>query len=519
MEISNIVQISVPQVPSQPWTSVTNSDEFVSHLIQLYFTWEAPFYDIVQKEVFLPDMKAGNPETSSYCSQLLVNAMLATACLHSDREESFQQYGEFGTAGNHFFEEAARLWKAQGDTSTSLTTMEALVIMHYFEVNRGNDGVGLNNYLGIATKMYEELSSGSFYRADSRGRPLQLEWPCWKIWNCRCVTACVLRHPYMIPPPKLPRPRIPGQVDLNDVWQPYPHVARSYPYRSIELAHHCIDMAFVIRDISLAFYSKNAAKPDAATFITLQNKLLKWYNNYLQSFTSSDGNMAPQIVMRFCYHSMEIHVFRGTMSDGATVSSETSQMISTALEAASASAKLQKMYSQLYGAKGTIMITYDAFQSALVSLYFLELKEYEEAFIQSSKVLSRLGKKRTMSALQLWMIGLLAKREGIILPAQVIEMLGGLAAYQSRFENSMSFVPMPATSKGSAALRQFKEELLERESAMYGWQEGASGPVRGSGNVSTRVSEPLGREDLLEEMDPTIGGLTEVYQKWTLFGD
>jgi hypothetical protein len=83
MDISNILQIYVIAVPSKPWTTISDDDEFISHLIQLYFTWETPVYDLVQEDVFIADMKSGN-ENSPYCSSLLVNAMLAIACVSTD---------------------------------------------------------------------------------------------------------------------------------------------------------------------------------------------------------------------------------------------------------------------------------------------------------------------------------------------------------------------------------------------------------------------------------------------------
>lgn len=69
-------------VPAKPWTTVTDSDELVSHLVSLYLTWGYPFYAFFCPETFLKHMKRGNLN-SDFCSPFLVNALLANACVSS----------------------------------------------------------------------------------------------------------------------------------------------------------------------------------------------------------------------------------------------------------------------------------------------------------------------------------------------------------------------------------------------------------------------------------------------------
>ena len=68
------------EVPTRPWTVVTEDDQFVSHLVSLYFTWEYPFSAFLDRDVFLGHMRAGKTE-SEFCSPFLVNALLASACV------------------------------------------------------------------------------------------------------------------------------------------------------------------------------------------------------------------------------------------------------------------------------------------------------------------------------------------------------------------------------------------------------------------------------------------------------
>lgn len=68
------------RVPAAPWTTVTVDDDHVSHLILLWFTWVHPFYNWIDRDLFLRDMQSGKLD-SKFCSPFLVNAILADACV------------------------------------------------------------------------------------------------------------------------------------------------------------------------------------------------------------------------------------------------------------------------------------------------------------------------------------------------------------------------------------------------------------------------------------------------------
>jgi hypothetical protein len=68
-------------VLAHPWTPLA-SDEVVSHLVSIYFTWEQPCLQFIDKTAFLADMKFCEiARTDGFCSPLLVSAMLAQACV------------------------------------------------------------------------------------------------------------------------------------------------------------------------------------------------------------------------------------------------------------------------------------------------------------------------------------------------------------------------------------------------------------------------------------------------------
>lgn len=67
-------------VPAKPWTTVTDDDDFVSHLISLWFTWAHPWWHWVDEQAFMEAMHSGDLENPN-CSPYLVNMILADSCV------------------------------------------------------------------------------------------------------------------------------------------------------------------------------------------------------------------------------------------------------------------------------------------------------------------------------------------------------------------------------------------------------------------------------------------------------
>jgi hypothetical protein len=66
------------RVPARPWTLLTADEDFVSHMISVYFTWHHESYPCVDKNLFLASMTAKDVN-SQFCSPFLVNCMLLSA--------------------------------------------------------------------------------------------------------------------------------------------------------------------------------------------------------------------------------------------------------------------------------------------------------------------------------------------------------------------------------------------------------------------------------------------------------
>jgi predicted CopG family antitoxin len=74
LDIEWLSDIPVLQVPTHPWTNITNDEDFVSHLVSLWFTWHYPSCSTwIEKQLFLRDMQAEACVCSEpFCLQALL---------------------------------------------------------------------------------------------------------------------------------------------------------------------------------------------------------------------------------------------------------------------------------------------------------------------------------------------------------------------------------------------------------------------------------------------------------------
>jgi hypothetical protein len=142
------------RLAAKPWTLVTDDDYLVSHLTSLYFTWWNTFMHPLHEPALIHAMEKGDP-SSPLCSPFLVNAMLALACGYSDLDGAFSDPEDPETWGEHFYDEARRLWDKEAGHA-SITNLQGLYLLLLYQNLHGKDQLGWST-LSIMVQMYQDL--------------------------------------------------------------------------------------------------------------------------------------------------------------------------------------------------------------------------------------------------------------------------------------------------------------------------------------------------------------------------
>lgn len=86
-----VVNVTTKSLPISEWTRVSSDDVHLTHLFNLFWTWDNTISRVIDRDIFIADLKnvasPWNDHSTSggeFCSSFMVNALLALAsvCTH-----------------------------------------------------------------------------------------------------------------------------------------------------------------------------------------------------------------------------------------------------------------------------------------------------------------------------------------------------------------------------------------------------------------------------------------------------
>jgi hypothetical protein len=155
------------------WTSVCADNELMRRLLHSYLLADYQLFPFFHKDYFLDDMLAGS---TRFCSSLLVNAVLAHACVSTKtlclrarfnvanaaklqscylQFSNRAEYWNPHSLGYKFFAEARRLWELERFESRSVTTVQAGMVINVTYNVYSMDKIGLSYGAQAASIAYE----------------------------------------------------------------------------------------------------------------------------------------------------------------------------------------------------------------------------------------------------------------------------------------------------------------------------------------------------------------------------
>ena len=310
------------------WTSVTQDQDLILHLIKMYFCWHYAYFTTLSKELFFQDFFLGRP--TQYCSALLVNAMLSLGCHFSMRPGAHAKPGDSATAGDHFFAEAKRLMYQNDEFAIAkVCNVQALALMSVREAGCGREGKGWV-YSGMSFRMVMDLgldvdapglNQDSTLNAQDRDARRITFWGCFLIdkydpvsWRLLVKSLICLRcwSNYLGRQPQLPLTSITTlKYDVfpsedSEMWSPYTDSgiveAHKQPARTRAVALQISKLSQISSDLLNAFYhptqlDRPASKQTELKKLTeLHTRLEAWKKDLPQEMEPKDGQL-PQVLL------------------------------------------------------------------------------------------------------------------------------------------------------------------------------------------------------------------------------
>ncbi|OQD70217.1 hypothetical protein PENDEC_c025G02945 [Penicillium decumbens] len=363
MDIQYLCGIAPYSVPAKPWTTVTDSDDLVSHLVSLYLTWGYPFFAFFCRETFVKHMRSGQLN-SDFCSPFLVNALLANACFYSDYSEAYSLPGDVKRKGAHFLAEAEQHLRSRQFESGSdirLASLQATLLLYERYSMDGSDNfgymmlhraIGMAESLGIVNNTRKPRLEEAHMSKDMIRSLKRTAWGLFQIDTIVHMKFLRESHIKEVNVDRIDRDETPAE----ELWTPYP--MQKEPRRSnmsLYFDESC-KLSFIARDAS-------GEMPRAPQGVKLKeemyDRLQKWERELPRIFESRLCPAPYIFILRMRYHTLIINLYcydlqnvlafrkdwEGT-SDSDISSSSASK---TALLSAREIASLVEVYKEEYG--------------------------------------------------------------------------------------------------------------------------------------------------------------------------
>ncbi|KAF4283405.1 hypothetical protein KXX16_007462 [Aspergillus fumigatus] len=426
------------RVPAAPWTTVTADDEFVSHLISLWFTWVHPFYYWIDRELFLRDMQSGSLD-SKFCSPFLVNAILADACAYSDSLESDAQ-------GARFYNEAKRLLDKEEGRIT-LATAQGLGVLWICASMTRKDRHGWIHQSQLAYAV-QDLFPSITPPKDVDGEALDLvraaNVTIWGLSNIAMTHAVSSRKASLIKPPrKIRLPPITHDPD-TDLWVPYPTESEKLQAHTLCTFRALCSLNEIAYDITYPHFHGEVSSSETEKTDELQRRLREWQSELPPCLKKRDAIEVPHVLCLHMYqHALIITVYERLCNTGQNGQSDHRlfhMMPKSHQEACLSSARsisqLMRLHRSAWGVERMPQGTSQPINIALlVLLERLDVPENRDAFINLSIAAKAASRRWSSSKAALDRVRTRAIIHGLHLPTETDSLF---ADFGKRPENEPS---------------------------------------------------------------------------------
>ncbi|OQV06012.1 Fungal Zn2-Cys6 binuclear cluster domain-containing protein [Cladophialophora immunda] len=431
------------QLPAKPWTTVTDDDDLISHLMSLWFTWAHPWWHWVDEKQFIKAMQAGDT-SSLICTPYLVNMMLADACL-------LDTLGEDGEEPNlelrqQFYNEGKKGLDAE-EGRISLAYLAALGVQWTYLDTNGQDQLGnatlyqqvfLVKSLGKwRTKVAKDPKMTAQHLDAIDLSIVRLEWT---LYCLGLFVGLALEQVRLFDKPTRARPvghpETGNTCDENAEWKPYPlsHTPVDWHPNCHYLAY--IALAEVITEDEALYeeYRKSDPPKMAYKFQRLFTKVKAWPESIPPCMRNQDSCM-PHVIALHALHSWVI-ITMGKQTAALEGSTDRPSLVSTPpsferdrwkhvcrTEAVRISEYLERMRQNWGADHFPVMIIQPATVAAFALLEDLDRPDCQGAFYKLCIVLRAASRRFRVCKSVLRLLEKTANEINVVVPGGCAELL------------------------------------------------------------------------------------------------
>ncbi|PWY73678.1 C6 transcription factor [Aspergillus heteromorphus CBS 117.55] len=425
------------RMPSGPWTTITNDDHLISHLISLYFTWDHPLLQVVDQDIFLNQM-CSRDKNSECCSSLLVNSMLAVASIYSDFPEVFAIPDDETSRGQHFYNEAERLWKAE-EGQVSLVNIQAVALMSRFLKFQGKENL---SWLMLRQAVQLGQDFGMFTSPRTRHRqwevmPSRMQHlgaiTAWGIFICNSQTSLQNGKVAELKPPRY-KPYLVSGIDDHILWTPYPRFnqvdyvkkpahLRFVATKMIELTEIVIDVQALLFDKGLDMSIGELWMAAGGIYVRLKDCL-----GGLPDILDSEDEKVPQVLCVYIgYHHTIVTLFRFFLEHQqfgpASHPSEFEQAKQKQLQSAKEIVQYLRLYHESYGLRQIPRQILEPTNSSLLVLLGLDDDDSKDAFVELCRFMVAFSKRLALAKEMLRNLEGIVRSARLRLPPEAVAVL------------------------------------------------------------------------------------------------
>ncbi|KAF6810225.1 C6 transcription factor, partial [Colletotrichum sojae] len=312
---AHVVDSRLPDAKIASWTNVCQDDPLMRDLLSAFFRCEYQFAAAFQKDLFLEDLIS---QGSDFCSSLLVNIVLAYACVCYPHFPNRVEYWNPQTLVYRFLAEAKRLWELEASVPR-LTTIQAGILFSVFHNLCGLDEIGQPYRIhGVSLAQKLRLFSQTSCKESGAKRD-GWAYTAWALYNWETLVAFSFMIPPLVKkPPDWPLPDpSKDQRWYGETWLQYPLVSKPSPAHFGHIFHARSRFRVIMNEYCEAAFSP---KPylDVEEANGLHERLKLWYGNLPQPLTPKSIVLPGHLQLHIYYYHLILMMYEPLLAADKT---------------------------------------------------------------------------------------------------------------------------------------------------------------------------------------------------------